>query len=820
MHRILISLLYLLLPVCLCAQTPRLKSGCWQNEARRPFNCYADSFQVAIVSIAQNDKLYFEGRWRAANQIEGQLLHVDFRTQKQTKTRAVLAKQAADRLEIVAGGVPGSDFSAGKTLLFSGATRYVPVKGPIFDKKHEAWERNVWFQFADTIVQIFVLIDLAHYEKTVIHSDGTAKGIRYRLFPDGCQNREQVQYALQKNGDIIFRLVRMDQACDAFKGQTSLGTVKTSFADHGFICPNTGPRFLPIPELRRRGLVGWWPADGHSTDIATGATGTLYNSAGYGPGHSGLAFSLDGVSDYIDIPHRPEHQPLRITVMAWIKGRPTKQDLQYLLVDTQHGFGDNTGWLMQGGNRDGILGFGYGIKGRREEFQVVNGKTDVLDNRWHHVAGTFDGTHFHWYMDGKLDATDVAKGPPAPSNRGLRIGCTRSFTRHFWGLVDDLAIFNRALSAEEIQRVYVGGMPALLESEAQFVAPENNTPSVKPLPSRFSVAEVLVNNRPVAIDTGVGAGRPLVLKPPVMSLSIRLKNESQNFGHYSLVGLDSVWRLLTPDYTITLSGLPAGDYILRVAPSLSGMTDEQEETLEVPIRVEGTQGLAWWWLAGLPVLLAALYWYWRRENHRQHREREQLHRRLSRDLHDDLGASLSSIALSSRLAAEQETPENLRNTLDRISDEARQAGSLANDLVWSVNPGADSMDELLARIRLFAAELFEDSDITLLFDIAPDLSELPLDSEARRHLYLIVKEALNNAAKYAQATSVHVGMHLSGKNLTLEVRDDGLGFDPATVRRGNGLNNLAARAELLGAKLTVKSQPEQGTSVVLECPIR
>ncbi|MBL7796050.1 MAG: ATP-binding protein [Saprospiraceae bacterium] len=201
---------------------------------------------------------------------------------------------------------------------------------------------------------------------------------------------------------------------------------------------------------------------------------------------------------------------------------------------------------------------------------------------------------------------------------------------------------------------------------------------------------------------------------------------------------------------------------------------------------------------------------WRRI---QERRLAALRARISRDLHDDLGSALSSIAMNGMLAAQIGEPDRMREVLARISAEAQTVSSKVRDLTWSLHPDSDSMDELLVRIRRFAAELFEDTHIHLHFEIGPGVSDLKPDLDARRHLYLIVKEALNNAAKYADATEVHIRMYREGKKLALEVADNGSGFDPATASHGNGLNNMAARAALLGGELRVQSAERQGTLV-------
>lgn len=222
-------------------------------------------------------------------------------------------------------------------------------------------------------------------------------------------------------------------------------------------------------------------------------------------------------------------------------------------------------------------------------------------------------------------------------------------------------------------------------------------------------------------------------------------------------------------------------------------------------------------LLSLAVLSGILgRWAWR---HFQERRLAALRARISRDLHDDLGSALSSIALHGMVAAELNDPSKMRHTLARISAEAQSVSAQVRDLTWSLHPASDSMDEMLARMRQFAQPLLEERGMTLRFEADEGLSAVTLGIEARRHFYLIFKEAVNNAAKYAAAQEVRVRISLEGKKLALEVTDDGTGFDPATAPRGNGLNNMAVRAELMGGSLRMDSAAGRGTRVRLECPM-
>lgn len=190
--------------------------------------------------------------------------------------------------------------------------------------------------------------------------------------------------------------------------------------------------------------------------------------------------------------------------------------------------------------------------------------------------------------------------------------------------------------------------------------------------------------------------------------------------------------------------------------------------------------------------------------------------RIAGDLHDDIGASLSSMAvLSDLVRRNDDLPDADRARLDRLSSSARGLVDDLRDIVWAIDPKADHLHDLAERLRDTASVLLPGVRCTV---DAPD--DLPLDMETRRHVFLIAKEALHNAARHAEATHVHVRLGTEAGTLRLEVRDDGRGFTPSENGTGHGLGSLRQRAEILGGTVTVESAPGEGTRVVLQAPLR
>lgn len=198
-------------------------------------------------------------------------------------------------------------------------------------------------------------------------------------------------------------------------------------------------------------------------------------------------------------------------------------------------------------------------------------------------------------------------------------------------------------------------------------------------------------------------------------------------------------------------------------------------------------------------------------------EVERVRNGIARDLHDDIGSTLSSINILSQLALVEKNG-NTQNYLQRIGDQSARIMEDIGDMVWSINPRNDSMNQVITRMREFATEIFESKGIEYRF-IVKTSEGLSLPSDQRKNLFLIFKETVNNAAKYSQASLVEIDLYQTDQRLVMRVKDNGRGFDEKTGQKGNGLRNLRERAKELNADLTLKSVLDQGTEVKVQLPI-
>jgi signal transduction histidine kinase len=195
---------------------------------------------------------------------------------------------------------------------------------------------------------------------------------------------------------------------------------------------------------------------------------------------------------------------------------------------------------------------------------------------------------------------------------------------------------------------------------------------------------------------------------------------------------------------------------------------------------------------------------------------ERVRAHLAADLHDDLGAGLTEIAILTEVARE----DGNRKGLEVVAQRARELRASMDDIVWSVDPECDNLEELIRRWRHTAFALLGNEAMEFTAPEASEMARIELTPDRRRQLLLFFKEVVTNVARHAVAERVWIEVRLTPGWLHLEVRDDGCGFAPGRVTDGNGLKNMATRAESLAGVLKLDSSPGGGTTVRLNLPLR
>jgi signal transduction histidine kinase len=296
-------------------------------------------------------------------------------------------------------------------------------------------------------------------------------------------------------------------------------------------------------------------------------------------------------------------------------------------------------------------------------------------------------------------------------------------------------------------------------------------------------------------------------------------NAAQNQYAYMLKGAEDTWSQAVHHTSVTFAKLPAGNYTFLVKGSNSdGVWNP--EPVSFSFRIEAPFYLKAWFIALCIVAaggaITAIYRYRLAQALRV----EQLRTRLATDLHDDVGATLSAISMYSEALKKHVEQPQLAKLLGKIGDDSREMVRAMGDLVWAINPKNDGGDRLLQRMENFAADLCAVKGVTFSFQSDPKMNNLSIGIETRRNIFLIFKEAVNNALKYSGCTQLKVETFLEGSKLLLRVEDNGTGFDMSVHGNGNGLVNMQTRAAEIGGRLNILSPAAGGgCTIVLQCPL-
>jgi signal transduction histidine kinase len=303
-----------------------------------------------------------------------------------------------------------------------------------------------------------------------------------------------------------------------------------------------------------------------------------------------------------------------------------------------------------------------------------------------------------------------------------------------------------------------------------------------------------------------------------VALNYRKRDDNQ-YAYY-LEGFEKDWNYIGSKHIAAYTNLNPGRYTLHMRAG-DALGNWSEKTLEMQIEVLPAFYQTVWFKVLISLLITAFLYgiYQYRINQLLHLQ--QVRNRISADLHDELGSTLSGISIMGALAArELPAQHSSRALVDRIMDDVRQISGSLDDIVWNISPKNDSLSSLIARMTRYASELFEAKQIAYKFDIPDHLDEMKLSMEQRRNVYLIFKEAVNNLVKYAKCSQAFITIRPNKEKVLLIVRDNGVGFNPDASSDRNGIKNLRDRARSLRGEINIQSKPGEGTTITLQFPVR
>ena len=198
-------------------------------------------------------------------------------------------------------------------------------------------------------------------------------------------------------------------------------------------------------------------------------------------------------------------------------------------------------------------------------------------------------------------------------------------------------------------------------------------------------------------------------------------------------------------------------------------------------------------------------------------ELEKMRNNIARDLHDDMGSALSSINIISKVVLENaEEKVKVNEHLRKIHENSGFMLENMSDIVWTINPINDTLEKVLFKMKEFAADILEPLNIQYNFRQDGNFKDVKMGLQVRKDIYLVFKEAINNAAKYSKCSKVDIYMSRNDKQIEMGVSDNGNGFNMESIKNGNGLKNMQERANQIHAGLDISSKEGKGTTVILK----
>jgi len=367
---------------------------------------------------------------------------------------------------------------------------------------------------------------------------------------------------------------------------------------------------------------------------------------------------------------------------------------------------------------------------------------------------------------------------------------------------------------------------------ATWVQPAEIQPNL--VPPSVVIEEVLVDGQTKTGDASSAVQNlpPALLKVPpgkhqfeFRYTGLSLVSPDRIQFRYQLEGADPDWIQAGTRRFAHYSFLPPGDYRFHViACNSDGVWNESGSIMTVKIPPHFYEVLWFQMLAGIVVLTVVAGTVRYTATRRLHRKMEQLERqqavereraRIAKDIHDDLGANLTLIAVLGDLAQKEKGIERI----EKMSSTARQAVKSLDEIVWAVNPRNDTLAHLIDYTGQFTTDYLRDAGIRCLLDVPEQTPVREVPSNVRHNVFLVVKEALQNIVKHARATEVWLRVSAIPGGLRMVIEDNGCGFEGAPAHAwADGLGNMRQRLTEIGGECRVQSRLGAGTVITIEFP--
>ncbi|MEO7989673.1 MAG: two-component regulator propeller domain-containing protein [Chryseolinea sp.] len=301
-------------------------------------------------------------------------------------------------------------------------------------------------------------------------------------------------------------------------------------------------------------------------------------------------------------------------------------------------------------------------------------------------------------------------------------------------------------------------------------------------------------------------------------IALNYRKHQDNQYAYFLEGFEDDWNYSGAEHQAYYTNLNPDSYTLHIKTSDAfGNWNSKELLLQIHVLPAFYE--TWWFKIALLLLILAILYGLYRYRINQLLNMQRVRNRISADLHDELGSSLSGISIMGTLAQKTMTEQHPSTPfISRIIEDVQQISGSLDDIVWNISPKNDGLKSVIARMTRYSSELFEAKQIKYQFTLPENIDRIRLSMEQRRNFYLIFKESVNNLVKYSQCLQASINIEVINQNLLFTIQDDGVGFDVDMQSERNGLRNIRERVKALRGELQLESRPGK-TFLQLEFPM-
>ncbi len=290
------------------------------------------------------------------------------------------------------------------------------------------------------------------------------------------------------------------------------------------------------------------------------------------------------------------------------------------------------------------------------------------------------------------------------------------------------------------------------------------------------------------------------------------RQPSRNQYAYKMEGIDEDWVYTGTRRFVSYTNIEPGEYTFMIKGTNSdGLWSTHISSLNIRIKPPYWKT---WWFKILGIILASMFFYmFHKYRLNKLLEIERLRTQIASDLHDDIGSALTKISIYSEQIQSGINKNMIQTSSRKIGTLSREIIATMSDVIWSIDSRNDTIENLIERMRDLAYDTLTVKDIHVDFQIKGLKKNRKIPVNYRQNIFYIFKEAIHNILKHANAGKVNIAINYTERNFTLKVKDNGDGFDPDRVKKGNGLKNMKMRAKRIGADLQFISS--DGFQIVL-----